>query len=308
MTRHTCVRQVTTGNGGYDKLEYKEVPSPTLAKGEVLVQVLSAGVNNTEINTRLGWYSKTVTSSTAETAETEKADGGWSEKTPFPLIQGTDCCGRVVSVDDSAAHGNLVGERVLVRPCMHPDGHDSPNNVWMASDFDGAFAQYVKVPGSEVFRVACDWSHEELGTIPCAYGTAENLLHRANLREGESILITGASGGVGSAAVQLAKRRGAIVTVLCGQSKHHLLRGLGASHCLDRADVARALEPLKGTFDVALDIVGGESFDLVLNALKRKGKYITSGAVGGPIVSLDLRTLYLRDLTLIGGTGWEVQL
>ena len=89
----------------------------------------------------------------------------------------------------------------------------------MASDFDGAFAQYVKVPASEVFPVDCAWTDVELGSIPCAYGTAESMVHRANVQAGDHVLVPGASGGVGSAVVQLSKRRGATVTAICGPSK-----------------------------------------------------------------------------------------
>ena len=95
---------VTTGNGGYNKLDYRRVPTPLPAASEALVQVLAAGINNTEINTRLSWYSSSVTSSTGdlsvsrEAAAEHKADGGWKETTPFPIIQGTDCCGRVVAL------------------------------------------------------------------------------------------------------------------------------------------------------------------------------------------------------------------
>ena len=103
---------------------------------------------------------------------------------------------------------SLIGRRVLVRPCMRPLGFGSMESIWMASDFDGAFAQFVKVPASEVFAVECDLSDVELGAIPCAYGTAENMLHRAGVTGAEHVVVTGASGGVGSAAVQLAKRRG----------------------------------------------------------------------------------------------------
>ncbi len=175
---------VTTGNGGYDKLAYREVPIPTLEAGEVLLQVLAAGVNNTEINTRVGWYSSTVTAGTEDTAcaeektATKKADGGWNKETPFPFIQGTDCCGRIVAVAPGGDE-STIGTRVLVRSCMRPLGFGSMENVWMGSDFDGAFAQFVKVPAGEVFAVDCDWSDAELGTIPCAYGTAENMVHRA---------------------------------------------------------------------------------------------------------------------------------
>ena len=126
---------VTTGNGGYDKLEYRDVPLPEVASGEVLLQVLAAGVNNTEINTRLGWYSSSVSSGTNEIAsdarqrDLPKSDGGWSEPTPFPFIQGTDCCGRVVGVA-SDVDQSLIGSRVLVRPCMRPDGFSSMRNIW----------------------------------------------------------------------------------------------------------------------------------------------------------------------------------
>jgi len=105
----------------------------------------------------------------------------------------------------------LIGQRVLVRPSIRPSGFGALDNLWMGSDFDGAFAQFVKVPASEVFAVHSDWSDAELATIPCAYGTAENMLHRANLRAGEQVVVAGASGGVGSvsrgAAGQAARRR-----------------------------------------------------------------------------------------------------
>ena len=101
MPPATMKAVVTTGNGGYERLEYTDVPVPEPAAGEVLVRVLAAGVNNTEINPRRGWYSAAIDASTTDTAEdaeghaVERPDGGWNEATPFPLIQGTDCCGRV---------------------------------------------------------------------------------------------------------------------------------------------------------------------------------------------------------------------
>jgi NADPH:quinone reductase-like Zn-dependent oxidoreductase len=176
LTGHTATMKavVTTGNGGLDMLEYRDVPVPRPGPGEVLLRVLSAGVNNTEINTRLGWYSSGVTADTQSAAEAEereavaREDGGWSASTPFPLIQGTDCCGRVVEAgpggDESA-----IGRRILVRPCMRPLGFASMETIWMASDFDGAFAQSVNVPAAEVFAVECDLSDVELGAIPCVY-------------------------------------------------------------------------------------------------------------------------------------------
>ena len=300
---------VTTGNGGYDKLELCEVPIPWLAPGEALLQVLAAGVNNTEINTRVGWYSATVTAGTEDAAQaqeagaTAKQDGGWNQATPFPFIQGTDCCGRVVAVAPGG-DGSLIGSRALVRPCMRPSGFGSMDNIWMGSDFDGAFAQFVKVPAGEVFAVDCTWTDAELGTIPCAYGTAENMLHRAKVVTGEHVLIAGASGGVGSAAVQLAKRRGATVTAIAGQTKMAAVQAIGADRVIDRDDDPVAVMG-KDIVDVVVDNVAGPGFGAMLDVLKRGGRYVTSGAIGGPVVALDMRTLYLKDQTMIGCTAWD---
>jgi NADPH:quinone reductase-like Zn-dependent oxidoreductase len=297
---------VTTGNGGYDKLEYRDVPVPVPGPGEVLVRVLAAGVNNTEINTRLGWYSTSVTTSTAEAALSDqgsKADGGWNKATPFPFIQGTDCCGRIVSAGSVAGEA-LVGRRALVRACMRPQGFASMENVWMASDFDGAFAEYVKVPATEVFPVDCTWSDAELATIPCSYGTAENMLHRAKLVVGERVLVTGASGGVGSAAIQLARRRGARVVGIAARSKFDAMASLSCDLLIAREDdpVARLGEE---SIDLVVDNVAGAGFGALLKILKRGGRYVSSGAIGGPLVTLDMRDFYLKDLTLIGCTAWD---
>ena len=300
---------VTTGNGGYDKLEYRDVPIPVLAPGEVLLQVLAAGVNNTEINTRLGWYSSRVTTSTEAltTGENEiqgakaQGDGGWNEATPFPFIQGTDCCGRVVAVAPGGDESR-IGLRVLVRSCMRSAGWDSLENIWMASDFDGAFAQFVKVPAAEVFPVDCEWSDAELGTIPCAYGTAENMVHRARVAKGEHVLIAGASGGVGSAALQLVKRRGAVVTAIAGKAKLEKVQAIGADQVIARGeDIVDCLG--EKSVDVVVDNVAGPCFGGMLKVLKRGGRFVSSGAIAGPLVELDMRDFYLKDLTLIGCTA-----
>lgn len=296
---------VTTGTGGHDKLSWRTVPRPVPGPGEVLIRVLAAGMNNTDINTRLGWYAANVTDGTQGAAEagTESAgNGGWSGATPFPLIQGTDCCGEVVQADGAGAE--LIGRRVLVRPCIRPKGFASRDMVWMASDFDGAFAQFVKVPASEVFAVNCDWSDAELATIPCAYGTAENMLHRTQVAAGETVLITGASGGVGSAAVQLARRRGARVAAITSPGKAEALRGLGAELVLSR-DADPAAELGAASVDVVVDNVAGAGFGQLLALLRPGGRYVSSGAIAGPIVSLDMRALYLNDITLYGSTAWD---
>ena len=277
---------VTTGQGGYEKLVYTDVPLPSLAAGDVLLQVLASSINHTDINTRVGWYGV----------------GGWQQTTPFPLIQGTDCCGRVVAVANPE-HQHLMRLRVLVRPCMRPRGFASMDNVWLGSDFDGAFAQFVRVPASEVFPVNSAWSDAELGTMPCTFGTAENMLHRANLVEGEHVVVTGASGGVGSAVVQLAKRRGAFVTAICGRAKMTQVEALGADRVLARDGDGLADLPAHMA-DLVVDNVAGPGFALMLKLIKSGGRYVTSGAVAGAEVSMDLRALYLNNISLLGCTAW----
>ena len=293
---------VTLGNGGSEMIEIREVPIPTPGHGEVRVRVLAAGMNNTEINTRLGWYSSAVTASTDDTAAAatvQRADGGWNAATPWPLIQGTDCCGIVDELGEGVST-DLLGRRILVRACMRPNGFESMDNIWMASDFDGAFAEYVAVPAAEVFPVECDWSDAELGVIPCAYATAENMIHRAAVGAGDRVLVTGASGGTGSASVQLARRRGAHVVAVASAAKAEAVLDLGAHEV-----IVRGHPPEPRSFDVVVDNVAGPGFPSSLDAIKPGGCLVSSGAIGGPIVELDMRTLYLRDLRLIGCTAWD---
>jgi alcohol dehydrogenase len=246
------------------------------------------------------------TSATANTQEVEtqqKADGGWNGATPFPLIQGTDCCGMVVQVGDNVTQ-DLMGQRVLVRACMRPNGYDVMDMVWMASNFDGAFAEYVKVPATEIFPVSCDWSDEELATVPCAYGTAENMLHRAGVAVNDLVLVAGASGGVGSAAVQLAKRRGAKVVAITSHGKIDQLRELGADVVVER-DEDLVMRLGESSIDVVVDNVAGPNFAQMLKVLRPGGRYVSSGAIAGPVVSLDMRDMYLKDISLIGCTAWD---
>ncbi|MEM7081545.1 MAG: alcohol dehydrogenase family protein [Pseudomonadota bacterium] len=300
---------VTMGNGGYEKLVYRRVPIPQPQSGDVLLKVLAAGINNTEINTRLGWYSSDVDGATSDTAESqqnesvERQDGGWNAATPFPFIQGTDCCGEVVRVGADVST-EWLSKRVLVRACMRPEGFDSYENHWMASDFDGAFAEFVVVPATEIFAVDCDWSDAELATIPCAYATAENMLHRSAVSGRSRVLITGASGGVGSAAVQLAKRRGAHVTAIAGRAKLADVAALGADAVVAR-DTDLEASFGENAFDVVVDNVAGAQFGSMLKLLKRGGRYTSSGAIAGPVVALDMRDFYLKDLNLIGCTAWD---
>jgi NADPH:quinone reductase-like Zn-dependent oxidoreductase len=296
---------LTTGQGGYEQLVYCAMPLPQLQAGELLLQVLAAGINNTDINTRLGWYGAAAASAAGAAAEAASAAAplGWNGATPFPLIQGADCCARVVALAPDV-QGVLMGARVLVRSCMRVAGFENPATRWLGTDFDGAFAQYLKAPATEVFAVHSDWSDVELASLPCAWGTAENMLHRAAVGAGEQVWVTGASGGVGSAAVQLARRRGAQVTAITSRDKRDAVAALGAERVLCREDGAAAYAGLPAP-DVVVDNVGGTGFGSLLQALRRGGRYVSSGAIAGAEVTLDMRDFYLKDLTLIGCTAWD---
>ena len=299
---------VTTGNGGFEKLSYKTVKTPVINKNEVLVKVLAAGINNTEINTRIGWYSSSVQSGTEtlhkniEEVRSYK-NTGWNGDTNFPLIQGTDCCGIIVNCKDNKFN-SLLGKRVIIRPCIRVEGFSSKQKIWMASNFDGAFAEYVKVPATEVFPIDCDWSDAELATIPCSYGTSENMLLVSNCNEDDTVLITGASGGVGSATIQLAKLRGCNVIAIVSEDKSSYAIQAGADKVVLRD--SNLLEVLgENSINLVVDVVGGENFSDFFKIIVPGGRYVSAGAIGSPIVNFDLRDLYLKDISIYGCTTWE---
>ena len=289
---------VLTGFGGFDQLHVRDdVRVPVPGPGEVLVAVSGAGVNNTDINTRIGWYSKAVEGATADGGAAGFAEAladGWSgAQFAFPRIQGADAAGRVIAVG-AGVPAERIGQRVLVEPVFRdPDG----TVRYFGSECDGGFAQFATVPAAHAHIIQSDLSDAELASFPCSYSAAENMVGRARVTAGERVLVTGASGGVGTAAVQLAARRGAIVTALAGAAKHEAVAALGAQVVLDRD---AALDD--DAFDVVIDVVGGSGFPGLLRALRPFGRYATAGAIAGPLVELDLRTLYLKDQTLHGCT------
>ncbi|MEM7320244.1 MAG: alcohol dehydrogenase family protein [Pseudomonadota bacterium] len=298
---------VLTGHGEMDKYRFeKNWPRPVPGPMEVLFRVAACGLNNTDVNTRTGWYSKTVSQATTggAYAEVGKKDPSWGGKpVSFPRIQGADAVGTVVAVGEGADPA-LIGERIMVngwqRDWSDPGNMDKTG--YFGSETDGGFAEYSKCDARNVSVVRSDLSDAELATFSCSYTTAEGMLTRANVTAEDTVLVPGASGGVGSALVQLAKMRGARVIAMASEAKHSEVAALGPDLVLPRApaDLRAALGSEIVT--VVADVVGGGQWSALIDCLERGGRYTCSGAIAGPMVDFDLRTFYLRDLTFTGST------
>jgi NADPH:quinone reductase-like Zn-dependent oxidoreductase len=302
----TMQAMVTMGHGGPEKLVWHEAyPTPTPAAGEVLIEVGACGLNNTDINTRIGWYSKTVTGATnASDGTPADADPSWGgAPLQFPRIQGADVCGRIVAVG-AGVDPARIGERVITDNWLRdPDDPENKEKTgYFGSERDGGYAQFTTLPSRNALAVDSTLSDAELATFSCSYSTAEGMLTRARVTDADTVLVPGASGGVGGALVQLAKRRGARVIALASEPKHAEVSALGADRVLPRMpkNLGAALRGERIT--VLADVVGGDGFGPLLETLVRGGRYTCSGAIAGPIVALDLRTFYLRDLTFTGST------
>jgi len=286
-----------TRHGGPEALAWREdIPVPRPGVGQVLVRVLAAGLNNTDINTRIGWYSSDVTGATEETGQEVEA-GGWGGALTFPRIQGGDLCGRVVAVGEGVTLP--LGARVTCPINLPRPTPESPTAyIALGSEMDGAFAEYCLVEAADLHDVSrSPLSDAQIAAIPCAFGTAENLLTRAGVSEGQSVLITGASGGVGLAAVQLSTLRGAEITGMTSPAKAQHVTEAGAAHILPRGE-----PPEAARFDAVIDVVGGPNWPDFIRALKPGGHYAVSGAIAGPMVTADLREIYLPDITIHGCT------
>lgn len=304
---------VTRGHGGIDQLEYREDwPTPIAAPGEALIEVGACGLNNTDINTRSGWYAKSVREGTTVTGGTQGFietgdDGGWGESVQFPRIQGADVCGRVAALGEGVSR-ELLGQRVMIETWIR-DWND-PDNIgkcrYFGSECDGGYAEYTTVDARNVHSIESPLSDAELATFATSWVTAENMLDRAAVVKGDVVLVTGASGGVGTALVQLIRRRSATPVALCSESKANQLRGIGADAILPREphDLPAALDQAIGrrSVDVIADVVGGPLWPQLIDVLRPGGRYTCAGAIAGPMVEFDLRTFYLNDLTFTGAT------
>lgn len=283
-------------HGGPEVLEPAEVAVPAPQPGEVLVRVGAVALNNTDVWTREGAYGR---------PGDPKALSGWRGPVDFPRIQGADVAGRVVAVGADVDDG-LVGRRVVVDPAIYDtEGPDANPIGLMGSERDGGYAEYVTAPANRAHDVTeSPLTDDQLATLPTAYGTALGMIERGRLQNGETVLVSGASGGVGLALVQIARARGARVLAISSGAKIDSVRAAGAHEVIDRgrdvAEQVRAAAP-EGV-DVALDVVAGDLVSDGLPLLREGGRWVVAGALGGYDVTFDVRRLYLHNAQMIGSS------
>ncbi|MGH3757352.1 zinc-binding dehydrogenase [Actinophytocola sp.] len=300
MTRagSTQTAAVLVGHGGLECLRVRHdvaVPSPGV--GQVLVAVTAAAVNNTDLWTRQGAYGL---------AGDPGASAGWRGPISFPRIQGGDIAGRIAEVGHDV-DPTRVGQRVVVDPARY-DGHgDGATPVaLLGSEADGGFAEYVIVDAERAHAMDdSPLTDDQLACLPIAYGTAMGMLQRGRVRPGETVLVTGASGGVGLALVQLAAASGVQVVALTHESVREQVEVAGAARTVSRSagDLrAQLSDAAPAGLDAVLDVVAGHVLETAFDALTEAGRWVIAGAIAGPVVTIDIRRLYLHQRQLIGSS------
>ncbi len=285
----TMTAAVLMGRGGTDMLVLRnDWPVPQPAADEVLIKVGACGVNNTDIVVREGGYGGD------NEEEGETGTGRWTGAMAEPRIQGADIAGTIAAVGADVAAGR-IGERVMVDFGIYNDPGDSLANVdYIGHGRDGGFAEYVAVPAANAHAVETALSDAELATFCCAYVT------------GERVLISGASGGVGSGLIQLCRARGAIPYAVAGAAKVAAVKAIGAEAVIARGegDLIEAVDAATGghAIDVVADPVAGAMLGDLLAILRPEGRYVTCGAIAGPMVELDMRQVYLKHLNILGSS------
>lgn len=316
-----------TGHGGPEKLEYhQDVPVPSPADGEVLIEVSACGINNTDIKVREAAYAVNFDPNSGEEEEQAAASIssiGGETSLAFPRIQGADTVGTIVAVGDGVSESR-IGERVLVDFSIY-NGRDENGNPTMdlsnvdyiGHGRDGGFAECVSVPSANAHHITRDIADAELATFGCSTLTAEHMLERVGVQPGHKVLVTGASGGVGSAAVQLVRARGAVPYAVTSRGKEEKLLEAGAEACIVRQDYqgpdgrfdgaafldcAETALGGRHVCDVVVDQVGGNMIHSLLQCLKAGGHYITAGTIAGYTPRINLHTLYMGFLNIHGSS------
>jgi NADPH:quinone reductase-like Zn-dependent oxidoreductase len=316
----TMSAMLLTGHGGIDKLVYDQnVPTPSPRPGEVLVQVTATAKNNTDRKAREGLYP------TKDEGDVTSFAIGGSPTLTFPRIQGADVVGRVAAVGDGVA-STRIGERGLLDFNIYADARTDINLTpdYYGHGADGGYAEYVAVPAEQFHGVDNDdLSDAELASMGmCSYQTGYHMLTAADIKAGERVLVTGASGGVGTALIQMCRAIGAIPYALSTPDKADALHALGAEAVLDRADMDDFTAKVRDVtgdepIDAVMDLVGGDMthrfIDTMIFDMKRRSTYprlSIAGASGGNVSEMMWTRIYLYQVQIFGvshGTREEAE-
>lgn len=285
---------VASQYGGPEVLELRDVPVPEVEPGTVLVRVHAAALNNADISVRKGVF---------------------AEIRPAPIVLGVEGAGEIAAVGEGVDQSR-VGQRVVLLPMVTCEtcetcraGQDSrcPSLLMLGEQLDGTYAEYVRVPVRNAIPAPEGLSYAELAASMIAFMTAWHMLVvRGELQEGETILVSGAGSGVGSAAVQLAKALGArVIATTSSEEKAARLRDIGADEVIDykqRPAFNEAVLELTGGrgVDLAHDTVGGATIQTSILATRHGGRVVGMGTHAGRTAEIALRSLYRNEIDLRG--------
>lgn len=280
-------------HGGTEELEWADMPDPTPEPDEVVIKIRACSLNHLDIWERQGLPGMTL---------------------PMPHISGSDIAGEIAQTGKRVT-GLRAGQSVIASP-----GISCGECEFCRKDFDslcasyrllglqvnGGYAEYVKVPARAVIPVSNKYSWEEWAAVPLVFLTAWHMLAtRARLQKGETVLIHAAGSGIGSAAIQIAKHLGArVITTASSDAKLEKAVALGADRMVNYKTADFVAETLKFTqergADVVFEHIGPETWAGSMRVLAKAGRLITCGATSGREVSVDLRFLYSKQLSIFG--------
>jgi NADPH:quinone reductase-like Zn-dependent oxidoreductase len=281
--------------GGTDVLHYTEFPMPEPGQGQVLLKLESAALNRMDLWTR---------------------SGSSGIKIEFPHISGADGAGTIAGLGDCVSDW-AIGERVVINSnlgcgkcaaCIA--GQDNRCRNWhlLGETVRGTLAEYVVVPATNILKIPEGFEARKAAAAALVFHTAwHSLIVRGGLRPGESVLVVGASGGVNTATIQIAKLAGAVVYVVGSDAvKLKLAESLGADFLIDRSkdeNWSKAVYTLtdKRGVDVVVDNVG-TTFPSSFRAAARGGRILTVGNSGGPKFEIDNRQIFGKHLSVLGSS------
>lgn len=281
-------------NGPPEVVRVEEVDTPRPGPGEVLIQVEVAAFNHLDL-----WVRR-----------------GIPIETTMPHVGGSDFAGRVAELGEGV-DGPPLGTRVLVNPalscgrcreCLRGEQSQCTSFRILGEHTDGGFAEYAVAPATNLYPIPDEIPVETAAALPVAYQTAwRALITRARVRPADDVLVIGASGGAAAAAVQIAKLAGAhVYAVTSGEEKVERVRALGADVVYDRdtVDFSRAVykDTGKRGVDIVVENVGEPTWEGSVRALAPGGRLVTYGATAGPVVTLDIRRVFWRQIEIIGTT------